>query len=95
MKHCQWCDNRFRPNVAYQIYCSDECRAEATRQKIAEKYVENRRKKWAKKTRLCKSCGSHLSIYNDDQICDRCTINPAEVRKALKDIRELMKDEDL
>ena len=28
-----------------------------------------------------------LSIYNDEQTCDKCDINPSEVAKALKEIK--------
>ena len=34
MKQCDRCDTRFSPKVSYQIYCSEKCRDEATREKI-------------------------------------------------------------
>jgi hypothetical protein len=40
-----------------------------------------------KKIRLCKSCGSRLSAYNDEVLCDNCTINPSDVIKALKEMK--------
>ena len=92
-KHCQWCDNTFQTKLSYQIYCSSECREGATREKIAERYISVKRKKRFGKVRECKSCGSQLSVYNDEMICDRCLINPLDVTKALKEIKGLLKDE--
>jgi hypothetical protein len=86
-KHCEWCDNQFKPAVSYQIYCSAECRQLATREKIAEKYNQIRRSRRIGKVRQCKSCGTNLSVYNDDQICNTCSINPIDVSKALRDIK--------
>jgi len=87
MKHCQWCDSQFNPNVSYQIYCSAECREKATREKIAERYARNRLQKPSRKNRKCKNCGSTLSIYNDEPICSGCDINPSEVNKVLKELK--------
>lgn len=87
MKNCQWCDNSFSPNVKYQIYCSPECREEATKEKIAERYSKKKIEARFKKPRKCKSCGNTLSAYNDDVLCVACEINGAEVSKALKDIK--------
>lgn len=87
MKNCQWCNNQFHTNVSYQIYCSPECREEATKEKIAERYLITRRQKRQGKVRLCKGCGTTLSIYNDDVTCDLCYINPQEVNKVLKEIK--------
>jgi len=87
MKHCQWCDKQFKNTVSYQIYCSPECRDLATKEKIAERYIANRRKGRVKKPRTCKSCGSKLSIYNDEQTCNNCKVNPSDVAKALKEMK--------
>jgi hypothetical protein len=87
MKNCSWCDTEFKTNISYQIYCSPNCREEATKQKIAQRYIVTRRKKRKGKTRLCKQCNEILSMYNDDSICAFCNINPSIVEKALKEIR--------
>jgi len=87
MKHCQWCDNQFEASVSYQIYCSPECREQATREKIAERYARNRITKRSKKNRKCKSCGASLSMYNDEQTCTACDINPSDVLKILKEMK--------
>ena len=87
MKNCQWCDSDFISEVSYQIYCSSECRESATKEKIAARYLQSKRQKRKGKTRLCKSCSSPLSIYNDEAICSLCSINPDAVNKAIKQIK--------
>jgi hypothetical protein len=89
-KHCNWCDNTFETSISYQIYCSTTCRSFATKEKIAARYLLTRRSKRAGKERSCKSCGSKLSIYNDDVLCQICVVNPKDVAEALKDIKGLM-----
>lgn len=86
-KHCDWCNNQFEASVSYQIYCSVNCREQATKEKIAERYMLTRRKNRANKTRKCKSCGNQLSLYNDETLCQSCLINPSDVTKALKEIK--------
>jgi hypothetical protein len=86
-KPCEWCNNYFETNISYQIYCSAECRELATKEKIADRYAISRRRNRLGKTRTCKSCNSRLSAYNDDSICQNCTVNPDEVSKALREIR--------
>ena len=87
MKNCKYCDKTFRHSVSYQIYCSAECRDLATKEKIAERYLHSKRQKRRGKTRLCRSCSSPLSIYNDDAICSSCAVNPDAVIKAIKQIK--------
>ena len=94
MKNCQWCDAAFNPRVSYQIYCSDACREEATKEKIAQRYAISRRNKMIGKTRNCKSCGLPLSIYNDDPICSACSVNPKEVSLTLKEIKRMASGKD-
>ena len=91
-KHCEWCDSQFDTAISYQIYCSPECREQATKEKIALRYTLTRRSKRHGKTRLCKSCGANLSAYNDDQLCQSCIVNPTDVSKALKEIKGLGKN---
>lgn len=90
MKQCQWCNTQFTTKVSYQIYCSPECREQATKEKIADRYAITRRQKRKGKIRLCKSCSKQLSLYNDDNLCEDCTIIPQEVNKALKEIKGIM-----
>ena len=89
MKNCQWCDAAFETDISYKIYCSPECREAATKNKIAEKYAQKRRAKMMGKKRNCKTCDSPLSAYNDDQICHACSVNPKDVAKALKEIKDI------
>ena len=53
MKHCKWCDSEFNTEVSYQIYCSVKCREQATKEKIAERYLVLRRQKRIGKERKC------------------------------------------
>jgi hypothetical protein len=92
-KYCEWCDSVFQATVAYQIYCSAECRELATREKITARYVLKRRAKRKDKPRLCKSCSTIVSVYNDEQICNQCSVNPTEVNRALKEIRDLSNED--
>jgi uncharacterized Zn finger protein (UPF0148 family) len=93
-KHCEWCDNQFFAALSYQIYCSVECREAATKEKIAERYLLVKIKNRIGKERKCKSCGTNLSIYNDDVICKSCSVNPTDVSKALKDLKGLSDGKD-
>jgi hypothetical protein len=88
MKHCNWCDKEFKTEISYQIYCSVECREQATKEKIAARYIISRRQKRIGKPRICKSCSEKLSIYNDEILCGRCQVNPKDVTKALKEIKD-------
>jgi predicted nucleic acid-binding Zn ribbon protein len=94
MKTCQWCDGPFQPRVSYQIYCSDECRDAATKEKIAQKYAIAKRHKLMSKPRHCRSCGQAMSVYNDDQICNQCIIDPKDVQIELKKIKGLLNGKD-
>jgi len=88
-KRCNWCDVQFETNIKYQVYCSAECREEATKEKISQRYEIVRRRKMHSKTRLCKGCGKKLSAYNDDTICNFCLTSPNDVTKALKEIKDI------
>lgn len=91
MKQCEWCNTSFRPAVSYQIYCGPDCRDEATKEKIADRHKEMRRRKRSKKERVCAAgCGTVLSVYNDDNICSACFINVREINKKLKEVKALM-----
>lgn len=87
MKNCRWCDHQFESSVSYQIYCSEVCREEATKEKISQRYIQTRRQKRKGKKRLCKKCGELLSIYNDEVLCTKCNVNPNDVNKVLKQIK--------
>ena len=88
MKLCSRCDNYFAPKVSYQIYCSESCRDDATKEKIAERYQVTRRQKRIGKVRICLcGCGVDLSIYNDSGFCSNCNISKKTVDKMLKELK--------
>lgn len=93
-KHCEWCDTAFETSVSYQIYCSPECREHATKEKIAKRYSIKKRNQKKYKNRICKSCGSKLSVYNDEQICNVCIVNPKDVSSVLREIKGLANGKD-
>jgi hypothetical protein len=88
LKLCNRCDNYFSPKVSYQIYCSETCREEATREKIAERYLISRRQKRIGKNRKCLGgCTTDLSIYNDSGFCANCNVSEKQVLKMLKELK--------
>jgi uncharacterized protein YmfQ (DUF2313 family) len=94
MKQCSWCLKEFKPSVSYQIYCSVECRDLATKEKIADRYHINRRKKRSKKQRFCAGeCGTELSIYNDNLFCNTCMVNNKKVDRTLKQVKRFFEYE--
>lgn len=88
MKLCSRCDTYFLPRVSYQVYCSELCREEATRDKIAERYQATRRQKRIGKVRKCLGgCDTSLSIYNDSGFCANCNVSAKQVAKMLKELK--------
>ena len=88
MKLCSRCDVYFKPKVTYQIYCTEQCREEATKEKIAERYRVTRRQRRVGKVRKCLGgCGISLSIYNDSGFCSNCNISEKAVTKMLKELK--------
>lgn len=88
MKLCSRCDIYFLPRVSYQVYCSELCREEATREKIAERYQATRRQKRIGKVRKCLGgCNTSLSIYNDSGFCANCNVSAKQVAKMLKELK--------
>ena len=93
MKQCDWCGNYYTANVSYQVYCTTTCRDEATKEKISDRQKFLKRQKRNGKIRLCiGNCGTRLSIYNDNNVCDNCKINDKELKKKMKEIRTFMHD---
>ena len=90
MKLCNHfgCSKYFEPKVSYQVYCSEECRDAATKEKIAERYQQTRRQKRKGKDRKCLGgCGVKLSIYNDSGFCSNCNVSKRAVDKMLKEVK--------
>jgi uncharacterized protein YmfQ (DUF2313 family) len=91
LKQCDWCGNYYTANVPYQVYCTTTCRDEATKQKISDRQRFLKRQRRNGKVRLCQgNCGTRLSIYNDSNVCDNCSINKKEVQKRIKEIKVFM-----
>jgi hypothetical protein len=91
VKLCDRCDKRFQPKVSYQIYCSQECRDLATKDKIAERYQVSRRQKRIGKDRRCVGgCGTRLSIYNDSGFCSNCNVSKKAVDKTIKELKGII-----
>lgn len=88
MKICSKCETYFVPKVSYQIYCSENCREESTREKIAERYQATKRQKRIGKVRKCLGgCNTSLSIYNDSGFCANCNVSAKQVAKMLKELK--------
>ena len=85
MKYCLWCDERFQP-VNNQVYCSVECRTQATKHTAIQRRAHKRRTKRMKSKRKCVVCGAHLSMYGQGNTCSNHT-SPTAVSSLLKDIR--------
>lgn len=85
---CILCDAPFKPNSNKQIYCSAECRQEASKEKIIERYnIEKRKKRIGKEKRCAGGCGTLLSIYNDSGMCDNCIVNIKKMNKFIKEVK--------
>jgi hypothetical protein len=88
VKLCSRCDIYFTPKVSYQVYCSELCREQATREKITERYQATRRQKRKGKVRKCLGgCDTSLSIYNDSGFCANCNVSAKQVAKMLKQLK--------
>ena len=88
MKLCNKCDVYFMPKVSYQVYCTELCREEATKEKIAERYQLTRRQKRKGKEKKCLGgCDTKLSIYNDSGFCSNCNVSKKAVDKMLKELK--------
>jgi hypothetical protein len=88
VKLCNRCDTYFKPRVSYQIYCSDICREQSTKEKIAERYLATRRqKRYGKKRNCLGGCGISLSIYNDSGFCANCNVSEKAVNKMIKELK--------
>lgn len=94
MKTCDRCEKTFTPKVTYQIYCSEQCRTEATKQKIAERYQITRRQKRIGKVRMCLGgCNTKLSIYNDSGFCANCNVSEKAVDKMIRELKGIVEYE--
>ena len=94
MSRCALCAAHFEPTTSYQIYCSVGCREESTKKKSRERARSAAIKRRRKSKRMCANgCGTKLSVYNDDKVCNRCKQNDKLVNLALKNIERFFKYE--
>jgi hypothetical protein len=88
MLYCRWCDKQFSPNTTKQIYCSSECRQEASKEKILERYHLQKRKNRKGKEKKCGGgCNTLLSIYNDSGICDNCLVHQSKMKTFMRELK--------
>ena len=66
------CLKSFTPKTYNGVYCSVECRKYVTNKKLLEKYYTNKENKTKKRKCSTKECGTVLSRYNKEKICERC-----------------------
>ena len=90
MDRCSWCDAYFDKQHPQQIYCSVECRGEASKESAKQYARVAKYKARVGKKRLCKSCKTPLSVYNDHPLCSVCEIKDDLVKRALKDIKRFI-----
>jgi hypothetical protein len=89
MLYCKWCDKQFSPNTTKQIYCSSECRQEASKEKILERYHLQKRKNRKGKEKKCGGgCNTLLSIYNDSGICDNCLVHQSKMKTFMRELKD-------
>ncbi len=88
MLYCKWCDKQFSPNTTKQIYCNSECRQEASKEKILERYHLQKRKNRKGKEKKCGGgCNTLLSIYNDSGICDNCLVHQSKMKIFMRELK--------
>lgn len=68
------CAKKFTPKTYNGVYCSPECRRDATNKKLLEKYHTNKENKKNKKVCATPGCTTILSSYNKEKICEQCKI---------------------
>ena len=87
-KICRWCNEAFFSKNKNQIYCSKECRVDATKEKIVQRYNVSKAKSRVGKERRCAGgCNTLISIYNNQGFCNSCLVNNKKVDKFIKDLR--------
>ena len=66
------CKKPFMPRVYNAIYCNAECRKIITNQKVLQRYYDKKARLSSRRTCATKVCGTILSRYNAEDICERC-----------------------
>lgn len=66
------CSNKFIPKTYNAIFCSPDCRRVVTNKRLLQKYYDGKERKNAKRICSTGNCGTVLSRYNKEDICERC-----------------------
>jgi hypothetical protein len=66
------CNKSFLPKTYNAIYCGPECRRLVTNKKLLDKYYFNKEKKTKKRRCITENCDTILSMYNSEEICEKC-----------------------
>ena len=66
------CGKSFVPKVYNAIYCGAECRKVITNKKVLQRYYEKKERRNSRRVCLTKKCGTVLSRYNEEDICEQC-----------------------
>jgi hypothetical protein len=82
MKVCAYrdCEEEFEPSRRNQKYHTPECCKFEMNARAKDAWAEKRERRKGKK-RVCKSCGTKLSSYNDGKICGACEQRPKVEQK--------------
>jgi len=68
------CGQSFKPKVYNAIYCGADCRKIITNKKVLQRYYDKKDRLSSK--RICSTedppCGTILSRYNTESICEAC-----------------------
>lgn len=76
MRKCAYveCGLEFEAKTHNQKYCSDECCRRATNARLMEQYYERKARRKGHIRVCANGCGTVLSRYNDDKICQACSV---------------------
>lgn len=85
MKLCPWCLSSFHSDSNRQVYCSVDCRTQATK----DRKVDIRRKD-KKKRCATKGCPNGVSAHIDSPYCRSCYLSDSVIELDLKMIRKMM-----
>jgi hypothetical protein len=83
---CRQCDKEF-DGTSNQVYCSADCRTQATKEAAIARKEERRRLRRKKASKNCIVCGAKLSMYGYGNTCDIHS-NPKSLSPLLKKIRD-------
>jgi len=73
MRKCAYdkCGIEFEPSTHNQRYHTSECCRQATNARMIQNYYEKKARQKGR-LRVCATCNTILSRYNEDKICGKC-----------------------